>query len=113
MAVPKKKTTKKRRGDRRAHWRLRAVELVACPECGNLGRPHRVCAACGYYKGQPAIAVESPEEKAERKKEKAKGRPSRKKPSKPTPREPIKPMRRQPRQPLSVEELSRRPSGDR
>jgi large subunit ribosomal protein L32 len=32
--------------------------LVACPNCGEPHRPHRVCPNCGYYKGRTAVAVE-------------------------------------------------------
>mgnify|MGYP000944168117 CR=1 FL=1 len=35
MALPKKKTSKARRNKRRAHWKLSAPEIVACPQCGD------------------------------------------------------------------------------
>lgn len=58
MAVPKKKTSQARRDGRRAHHAIKAPGLVACPYCGELRMPHRVCPNCGYYKGRFAIAVE-------------------------------------------------------
>ena len=53
MAVPKKKTSKSRRGHRRAHDAIAynaAVEV--CPSCGELKRRHHVCSACGVYRGR-------------------------------------------------------------
>jgi large subunit ribosomal protein L32 len=50
MAVPKKKISKARRNSRRAHDALKASAHAECPNCGELKRPHHVCAACGYYK---------------------------------------------------------------
>ena len=49
MAVPKKKTSQARRNQRRAHHALGKPGLVACPNCGELHMPHRVCPECGYY----------------------------------------------------------------
>jgi large subunit ribosomal protein L32 len=58
MAVPKKKTSQARRDQRRAHHALEKLGLVACPNCGELHVPHRVCHECGYYKGRTVVAVE-------------------------------------------------------
>lgn len=58
MAVPKKKTSRARRDQRRAHHALGKLGLVACPNCGELRVPHRVCPECGYYKGRTVVAVE-------------------------------------------------------
>ena len=52
MAVPKKKVSKSRRNQRRSHHRLQAASYVECKNCGELKRPHHVCAACGQYKGR-------------------------------------------------------------
>ena len=57
MAVPKKKVSKSRRDMRRSHQALKAVGHVECPNCGELKRPHHVCAACGYYKGREVVEV--------------------------------------------------------
>ncbi len=58
MAVPKRKTSKARRDKRRSsHWKLETPALVACPKCGAYHLPHRVCKACGTYKGREIIAV--------------------------------------------------------
>ncbi|MBO5505358.1 MAG: 50S ribosomal protein L32 [Clostridia bacterium] len=59
MAVPKRKTSKARRDKRRANWKLFIPGMVACPKCGELKMPHRVCKACGTYKGEEVIKVEA------------------------------------------------------
>ena len=56
MAVPKKKTSKSRRNMRRAHHALRGSAYAECPNCGELKRPHHVCAACGQYDGREVVA---------------------------------------------------------
>jgi large subunit ribosomal protein L32 len=59
MAVPKKKTSKSRRNMRRAHQALPAASYVECPNCGEIKRPHHLCAACGYYSGREVVAAQS------------------------------------------------------
>lgn len=52
MAVPKRRTTRSKRDMRRAqHDKVTAPTLIACSHCGEAMVPHRVCAACGFYKG--------------------------------------------------------------
>lgn len=57
MAVPKKKTSKSRRNQRRAHDALKVAGSVECPKCGEVKLPHHVCGACGYYKDREVIDV--------------------------------------------------------
>lgn len=58
MAVPKRRTTRAKRDQRRAqHDKVAAPNVIPCPNCGEMMRPHRVCGACGYYKGREVIAV--------------------------------------------------------
>jgi large subunit ribosomal protein L32 len=57
MAVPKKKTSKSRRNMRRSHHALSAQAHIECANCGELARPHHVCAACGHYDGREVIAA--------------------------------------------------------
>jgi len=57
MAVPKKKTSKSRRNMRRSHHALRVVGSVECSNCGEIKRPHHVCAACGHYDGREVVAT--------------------------------------------------------
>ncbi|TET54377.1 MAG: 50S ribosomal protein L32 [Anaerolineales bacterium] len=58
-AVPKRRISSARRGNRRAHWRLRAPHLVRCSDCGAPVRPHHVCMACGKYRGQEIVEIET------------------------------------------------------
>ncbi|WP_417513437.1 50S ribosomal protein L32 [Minwuia sp.] len=50
MAVPKSKISSSRRGMRRSHDKLSAAATNECPNCGEIKRPHHVCASCGHYK---------------------------------------------------------------
>jgi large subunit ribosomal protein L32 len=38
---------------------LRLPQLSACPQCAAPYVPHRVCPACGYYKGRQVITVKA------------------------------------------------------
>ncbi|KIG18200.1 LSU ribosomal protein L32p [Enhygromyxa salina] len=40
------------------HDRRTAPVLSPCSNCGELMLSHRVCPACGFYKGREVIAVE-------------------------------------------------------
>ncbi len=51
MAVPKKKISKSRRGQRRSHMALKGVKVVEDQTSGELKRPHHV-SPDGYYKGR-------------------------------------------------------------
>jgi large subunit ribosomal protein L32 len=55
MAVPKKKTSKSRKGMRRAHDKVEVPNVVYC-ECGEPNLPHRVCSVCGSYKGRQVVS---------------------------------------------------------
>ena len=72
MAVPKKKTTKGRRNNRRMHIHLKQTSLIACPKCGKPTLPHIICAECGYYNGKEAIDVLKKLTKKEKKNKKKK-----------------------------------------
>jgi len=56
MAVPKKKTSKSRRDMRRAHHGLKPVSVSECPNCGEMKKPHHVCASCGHYDGREVLS---------------------------------------------------------
>lgn len=59
MAVPKRKTSKRRRDMRRAHDALPANEaLIRCEECGTWKERHRVCHECGTYRGRQVFDIE-------------------------------------------------------
>ncbi|MDP6951330.1 MAG: 50S ribosomal protein L32 [Alphaproteobacteria bacterium] len=49
MAVPRKKVTRSKRDQRRAHDSLVKTQSGECPNCGELKLPHHVCKACGHY----------------------------------------------------------------
>ena len=52
MAVPKKRTSKSRKGMRRAHDFLKHTAASEdCPTCGELKLRHHVCGSCGAYRG--------------------------------------------------------------
>lgn len=55
---PKNKSSKGRRNQRRANWKMSLPTLVKCPKCGALMAPHRVCKACGTYNKKEIIATE-------------------------------------------------------
>ena len=60
MAVPKRKVSKARRDKRRSNvWKLEQPALAACPKCGELKAPHKVCPNCGTYNGKTVIEVEA------------------------------------------------------
>ncbi|MDX6450929.1 MAG: large subunit ribosomal protein [Gaiellaceae bacterium] len=52
MAVPKRKTSKARRDQRRATHKLEAPRVNTCPQCGAPKRAHRICPTCGTYRGR-------------------------------------------------------------
>ena len=56
MAVPQNKVTRARRGNRRSHDSLIAANPNECSHCGELKRPHHICASCGYYDELEIIA---------------------------------------------------------
>ncbi|HEX2031237.1 MAG TPA: 50S ribosomal protein L32 [Actinomycetota bacterium] len=58
MAVPKRKTTRAKRDQRRSHWKGSPPTYTTCPQCRQPKLPHRVCGNCGYYGGRQAVEVE-------------------------------------------------------
>jgi large subunit ribosomal protein L32 len=60
MAVPKRKVSKARRDKRRSNvWKLDTPNLIACPHCHELIKPHTVCSACGFYDGKEVVKHEA------------------------------------------------------
>ncbi|MDA0577800.1 MAG: 50S ribosomal protein L32 [Verrucomicrobia bacterium] len=59
MAVPKRKTSKSRKNQRKRSHRTSVTTGTRCTQCGGLRRPHRVCPACGYYGGRQVVTVEA------------------------------------------------------
>lgn len=56
MPNPKHRHSKTRRDMRRAHDFLKPKALSVCSHCGVQKEPHRVCPACGHYKGREVMA---------------------------------------------------------
>ncbi len=60
MAVPKRRTSRWRRNQRRAQAffaKLKSSNTVKCSNCGEFTLPHRACPYCGYYKDKQVIEV--------------------------------------------------------
>jgi len=60
MAVPKRKTSRWRRDQRRAQnffSKVKPLSLSLCSNCGEFILPHRVCPYCGHYKGKEVIKI--------------------------------------------------------
>ena len=55
MAVPKKKTSKCKRNQRRSHHALKKIQVVVNPITGEFQLPHHICSADGTYKGRKVI----------------------------------------------------------
>jgi len=55
MAVPKRRSSKRKIRARSTHKKAPAIAIQTCPKCGAVKRPHRVCAECGYYAGRQAV----------------------------------------------------------
>ena len=56
MAVPKKKVSKSRRGNRRSHDALSFITITECPNCGAEKLPHLIYPSCGFYNKKKIIS---------------------------------------------------------
>lgn len=63
MPLPKRKSSIRRRNNRRAHLKLTAPNFVRCTQCQAYRMPHQACPSCGYYAGRAAVAVKKPKPK--------------------------------------------------
>jgi large subunit ribosomal protein L32 len=59
MAVPKRRTSKTRKRQRRAHDAITPPATGICPTCQSPTYPHRLCANCGSYGGETFIKKET------------------------------------------------------
>lgn len=57
MAVPKRKVSRMKRNNRRAHDALTAPTYVEDKESGELRRPHHIDRKSGRYRGRQVITV--------------------------------------------------------
>ncbi|NLV74660.1 MAG: 50S ribosomal protein L32 [Chloroflexi bacterium] len=55
---PKRRHSKSRTRQRRAHDGLSAVKIVRCKSCRQMRLAHRVCPNCGVYAGRQVLSVE-------------------------------------------------------
>lgn len=57
MAMPKRRKSKSKvRMCKRAH-KIALPNPKPCPNCGDTHLPHRVCPACGYYRGRQVLSI--------------------------------------------------------
>lgn len=63
MANPKRRHSNTRTRTRRAHDALSLNSLSSCKECGAPVIPHRICPACGYYRGKQVVTIKVKEDK--------------------------------------------------
>jgi large subunit ribosomal protein L32 len=69
MPVPKKRHSNVRQGKRRfSNYRLSAVNLSRCPECGAPALPHHACTSCGNYQGKTIIKIKEKGKKGSKEK---------------------------------------------
>ncbi|MFZ3201902.1 MAG: 50S ribosomal protein L32 [Candidatus Acidiferrales bacterium] len=59
MPNPKRRHSKRRTSNRRAHDHLHTMSLAECPHCHEKKLPHRACPKCGYYKDREVIDTAS------------------------------------------------------
>ena len=60
--LPFHKTSKSRKGTRRAHHAVKAVQVCRCPKCGQSKQTHRLCANCGYVNKSLSLIVSDAQE---------------------------------------------------
>lgn len=56
--LPVARTSKSRKGMRRAHHALVGVASSRCPNCGKSRLPHRMCGNCGYVNRNLSLDLE-------------------------------------------------------
>ncbi|MBN1353298.1 MAG: 50S ribosomal protein L32 [Candidatus Omnitrophica bacterium] len=76
MPNPKRRHSKQRGRLRRTFYKVKKKSLSKCSQCGKPKLPHRICAFCGYYKGESRVRILSVKEK---KKEREKAQQKRQK----------------------------------
>ena len=58
MAVPKRRTSKAKKGHRRSHHNLgTGMGVQYGPRCNEPVLAHRVCENCGFYRNRDALAL--------------------------------------------------------
>lgn len=59
MAVPKRKTSRMKRRQRKAANRYEGVQATYCANCAAPSAPHRIYTSCGFYNGKQVLNVEA------------------------------------------------------
>ena len=59
MAVPKRKTSRMKKRQRKAANRYEGVQANFCTNCSAPAEPHRVCPSCGCYNGKQVLNGEA------------------------------------------------------
>ncbi|MBU3758996.1 MAG: 50S ribosomal protein L32 [Candidatus Omnitrophica bacterium] len=63
MANPKRRHSNTRTQTRRAHDFIKLKSVSKCSNCSAPVLPHRVCMACGFYKGRQVLTIKIKEKK--------------------------------------------------
>jgi large subunit ribosomal protein L32 len=58
-ALPKRKKSKSRAGNRLSHNALKPPALDSCPQCHSPKLPHHACPVCGTYNGREVVKIEA------------------------------------------------------
>lgn len=64
-ALPKRKVSRARRGDRRREQVLKVLPMGPCNTCGALKPTHRACKLCGTYNGHQILTPRASAQQAE------------------------------------------------
>lgn len=59
MAVPKRRTSRSRKGMRRSHHHLHPMDIRYCRNCEQPVLPHHVCANCGWYQDREVVPAKA------------------------------------------------------
>lgn len=64
MAVPKRRVSNARQGNRRSHQHVKPKQITYCNRCGSESLPHTVCWNCGWSNSQnrEVVAMQTEEE---------------------------------------------------
>lgn len=58
-ALPKKRLSNRRQGNRRAHHKIKIPQLVTCKQCGRARQAHHACPNCGTYRGRQVLDIKT------------------------------------------------------